>query len=174
MTGSVGRVIRHSLAPCLLECSRSRIQVERLYQIARAATRLQEACAPRRAGIYQAKAHNANYCSIAVQRGPTTIAMLNIASHLNHLRASISRFSGTDTDCIDRSRKKICRQVADIPVAWETNDRQLILLLYTPRITKLDASHIVHFDMDNGHVFLIEGTFFFDTINRSMKLEGQA
>src|SRR6266498_2619138 len=90
--------------------------------------------------------------------------MLDVAADLNYLRPRVRCFDGTDVDSIDRSCQNICRPVADIPVAWETNNRQLILLLNIPRISKLYTWHIIQANVDNSHVFFVKRALFFNAV----------
>src|SRR5215469_6093902 len=82
VTGCTGCVVGKSLAPGSLEWSGRGIQVQVLYQRMRTIAGLQEAGV---ALIRQTEADDTYYRTLVIQCRSTTITMLHITTHLNHL-----------------------------------------------------------------------------------------
>src|SRR5437016_535166 len=99
VTRCTGCVIGKSLAPGSLEWSRRSIQVQVLYQCPRTIAGLQEAGATL---IRQTEADDTYYRTLVIQRWSTTITMLHITTHLNHLCSLICCLNRTDKNLVDR------------------------------------------------------------------------
>ena len=100
---------------------------------------------------------------IGVQRGAAAIAMLDVATHLDELRAILVVLDGADGDDVDRGRQEVRRVEAaergvQVTIAGEADDRQLVLRGDGGRIAKLDARRVGERDMQQGDIVLLEGT----------------
>src|SRR5690348_12173926 len=99
---------------------------------------------------------------IGIERRAAAIAMLDVATHLDELRAVLVMLDSADGDDVDRGRQEVRRVEAaergvQVAVARETDDRQLVLRGDGGRIAKLDARRIGERDVQKGDVILCEG-----------------
>ena len=101
------RVVGEGLLPGRLERARLRIDVVLLEHRPRVLAGTQERRAHRQ--INATKADDADDMPIGVERGTATIAMLDIAAHLDELRAILVVLDGADGDDVDRGRQQVRR-----------------------------------------------------------------
>ena len=99
---------------------------------------------------------------IGVKRGTAAIAMLDVATHLDELRAILVVLDGADGDDVDRGRQEVGRIEAaergvQVAIAGEADDRQLVLRGDGGRVAKLDARRVGERDMQQGDIVLLEG-----------------
>src|SRR6266851_6761835 len=99
MTWCTGCVVGEGLVPCLLEWPGPGIQVKTLRQPSSTVAGLQEAGA---ALTRRAETDDTYYRALVIQRWSTTITMLHVAAHLNHLRSLIGRLHRTNKNLIHR------------------------------------------------------------------------
>ena len=84
---------------------------------------------------------------IGVERGTATIAMLDVATHLDELRAILVVLDSADGDDVDRGRQEVgwieaAERGVQVAVAGEANDGQLVLRGDGGRVAKLDARRV--------------------------------
>src|SRR5258708_3540629 len=99
VTWCTGCVVGESLVPSLLEWPGPGIQVETLDRSSSGGVGLQEGGPPL---SRRAETDDTYYRALVVQRWSTTITMLHVATHLNHLSSLIRRLNRTNKNWVNR------------------------------------------------------------------------